>query len=98
VEPCSKRPVGAWQGRIDEPEQFAPGDNVGVRLGEPSGWLVDVDLDCAEAIALAPMFLPPTATFGRLSKPRSHWLYIAAGCRTRKPSRSHVELRSTGSQ
>ena len=30
-----------------------------------------------EAIKLAPYFLPPTAaTFGRQSKPESHWLYL----------------------
>ncbi len=54
--------------------------NVGVILGEVSGHLVDVDLDCGEAIALANDFLPFTASiFGRDSKPRSHWLYVARG-------------------
>lgn len=52
--------------------------NVGVLLGKPSGDLVDVDLDCAEAVALAPLFLLATgATFGRRTRPRSHWLYVA---------------------
>ena len=38
-----------------------------------------MDLDCTEALALAPSFLPPTeAVFGRASKDRSHWLYTAA--------------------
>jgi hypothetical protein len=51
--------------------------NVGVLLGEPSGGLVDVDLDCPEAIRLAPAFLPPTRSrFGRPSKRASHWLYV----------------------
>jgi Bifunctional DNA primase/polymerase, N-terminal len=49
--------------------------NIGIKLGEPSGGLADVDLDCAEAIAAAPYFLPRTLCFGRASKPRSHWLY-----------------------
>ena len=41
---------------------------------------VDADLDCHEAIDLAPIYLPPTgATFGRVSKPDSHWLYEAPG-------------------
>src|SRR5690606_32997876 len=68
VEPCGKSPLNlavSWRERIDEPETFLAGENVGIRLGDPSGGLVDVDLDCAEAIALAPTFLPPTATFGR---------------------------------
>jgi putative DNA primase/helicase len=37
---------------------------------------VDVDLDCREAVILAPHFLPRTpAIFGHQVKPRSHWLY-----------------------
>src|SRR4051812_20875790 len=57
---------------------LAAGGNVGVRLGRPWGGLADADLDCVEAITLAPVYLPPTgAIFGRLSKPRSHWVYIA---------------------
>jgi P4 family phage/plasmid primase-like protien len=98
VQPCGKAPIGAWQGRTDDPDSFRPGENVGVRLGDSSDGLVDVDLDCAEAVALAPLFLPPTATFGRPSKPKSHWLYRCAGIKTRKPGRVHVELRSTGGQ
>src|SRR6516162_319643 len=34
--------------------------NIGVLLGEPSGWLIDVDLDHDRAVALAPQYLPPT--------------------------------------
>src|SRR5215210_7267788 len=53
--------------------------NIGVLLGKASGDLADVDLDCAQAVALAQHFLPATgATFGRHSRPRSHWLYVAA--------------------
>jgi hypothetical protein len=49
-------------------------------LGPASGNLVDIDLDCAEAIALADMYLPVTgAVFGRPAKPRSHRLFIAPG-------------------
>jgi hypothetical protein len=51
--------------------------NLSVLLGEPSGGLVDVDLDCPEARVLAGRFLPPTgACFGRASSPRSHLLYV----------------------
>ena len=51
--------------------------NIGVQLGARSNGLTDVDLDCAEAVRLAPYFLPPTdAVFGRASKPSSHYLYV----------------------
>lgn len=70
--------------------------NVGVLLGQPSDWLVDVDLDHERAIELAPAFLPPTLTFGRASKPASHWLYKCPGAATSK--RDKVEVRSTGAQ
>lgn len=38
--------------------------------------IVDIDLDCEEAIRLAPYFLPQTnMKYGRESNPTSHWLY-----------------------
>ncbi len=68
----SKKPIGeGWQKRIiDETnvEQFFNGrpQNVGVLMGPTSGGLSDVDLDCSEAIAIAPYVLPKTgAKFGR---------------------------------
>jgi RecA-family ATPase len=54
--------------------------NIGVILGEASGGLTDADLDCHEAVELAPKVLLETgAVFGRASKPRSHHLYRVAG-------------------
>ena len=51
--------------------------NVGVLCGEPSGGLIDVDLDSKEAVSLADEFLPKThCIFGRPSKPRSHRIYL----------------------
>lgn len=47
--------------------------NIGILLADSS--LGDVDVDTPEAGALADLFLPPTRTFGRASKPRSHWIY-----------------------
>src|SRR5262245_1929626 len=48
--------------------------NVGILLGKPSAGAVDIDLDCREALRLAPIFLPATsARYGRPSKPVSHW-------------------------
>ncbi len=75
--------------------------NLGVVLGESSGWLVDVDIDCQEALALADMFLPQTgAVFGRSSTPRAHRLYIAKNARTRKfsdPNPQRLSLAAKGS-
>jgi len=106
----SKNPgFASWQQlRLAErelPNHFngAP-QNIGVLLGEPSGWLIDVDLDHPLAVALADQLLPPTpAQFGRPSKPRSHRLYRVKSpvSTTKHKSKSAgmiVEVRSTGSQ
>ena len=63
----------------DLPQHFnSSPQNIGVLLGEPSGGLIDVDLDCPESLALADEFLPQTnCKFGRASKRESHWLYKA---------------------
>jgi hypothetical protein len=98
----------AWQNlRLDAKDvrrHFNGGEqNIGVLLGEPSGWLVDVDLDHPLAVAQAENFLPATlAIFGRSGKPRSHWLYrVTSSVETIKgkgPCGMIVELRSTGCQ
>lgn len=50
--------------------------NVGAIMGPASDGLTDVDLDCMEAVRLAPYFLPPTGSiYGRPGKRRSHYLY-----------------------
>ena len=52
--------------------------NVGVILGAASSGLTDIDLDCPEAVAVAPWFLPETgALFGRASRRSSHWLFVS---------------------
>jgi len=78
-----KGPRGdGWQNRRIDAEtapRFFNGapSNVGVQLGEASGGLTDVDLDCAEAITVAAYLLPRTgAVFGRASKRNSHYLYV----------------------
>lgn len=89
--PREKKPAGggAWQHRASsdpskvraEWEEY-PDRNVGMLLGERSGSLVDVDLDCDETRALAQEFLPETrAIFGRHGATRSHWLYKAEGAK-----------------
>lgn len=79
--------------------------NIGVLLGEPSGGLLDVDLDAPEAVELAPYLLPATScVFGRRGKPCSHWLYKAVSlpvdtAKFQDPEgKMLVELRSTGCQ
>lgn len=87
----------------DLPKHFnGKPSNIGVLLGEPSGGLIDVDLDCIEAVRAAPYLLPPTgAVFGRPSRPSSHWLYRWASPPTGKAylkleaGGSLVELRAT---
>ena len=104
-----KRPVAlGWQnltiGVTEAAQHFhdAPPQNVGVILGTASN-LVDVDLDHPKALELADQFLPPTATFGRPGKPRSHRIYHVTNPlptkRHEMPDRTCiVEYRSTGAQ
>lgn len=115
----SKNPnFKGWQRfKVTEPElpEYFNGQpqNVGVLLGEASGELVDADLDCPEAVLLAPHLLPPTGrVFGRASSRGSHRLYHSS-LRTRKfldpllegrkgdagrDKATLLELRSTGAQ
>ena len=104
-----KRPViREWEqlrlSEADLDQYFNQPANVGLILGEPSGNLVDVDLDCAEAREIASNYLPATAAkSGRASAADSHWWYIAAGAKTvqhRDPVTRQMiaELRSTGGQ
>ena len=79
--------------------------NIGILLGDPSGGLIDIDLDCPEAVELAPQYLPPTGSiFGRASKPGSHWEYYATGTLPEtkqwktKEKKMLLEFRSTGVQ
>src|SRR5439155_610100 len=75
-------------------------------LGEPSGGLVDVDLDCEEAEALAGDFLPHTGMIhGRPGRERSHWWYRVEEPPDKASERFTdvdgamlLELRSTGGQ
>jgi len=100
----------AWQDlrltRDEVPSHFSNGGNLGLLLGEPSGWLVDVDLDSPEARALAAAFLPDTGMqHGRCGSPLSHWWYVSQGAKTLKLADTNsdgdtmlLELRSTGGQ
>jgi Bifunctional DNA primase/polymerase, N-terminal len=83
---------------------FSGKTNIGVLLGKPSGNLVDVDLDCREAVTLADQILPRSdMVYGRDSRPAAHRFYLVD-----PPPRSKqfldtkgkclLELRSTGLQ
>jgi hypothetical protein len=103
-----------WQKLKPSPEQLATlfhrneELNIGLLLGEPSGGLIDIDLDAPEAVAAAPHFLPSTGwVSGRAGKPRSHWWYCVAEPPAKAADQYRdldakktmiVELRSTGGQ
>jgi hypothetical protein len=95
-----------WQAlrvTTDTLEDYFNGEsqNVGLLLGEPSGGLVDIDLDTDEAVAAAPYFLPESFIYGRANRPASHYLLEVPGATTRKwqhAGKMLVELRSTGCQ
>ena len=103
----SKRASTRWQTTTYEPKQFKDGDGIAMKCGEPSGWLVDVDLDSKEAVAAAELLLPSTALMhGRPGKPKSHYWYRCEGAKTIQftdvkdnstgKNNMLVELRSTG--
>ena len=85
------------------PDAWNNGQNIGLLTGEPSGWLVDVDLDCPEAARAAEHFLPPTLTSGRASSPGSHRWYVSPDTENGEwkdadGKKKLIELRSTGRQ
>lgn len=95
--------VANWQNTTFTEDQFGADDNIGVRLGEPSGGLTDVDLDSPEAIrAAASLLLTTGRIHGRPSKQQSHYWYIAEGVKAEQFKDTDgsvlVELRSDGGQ
>jgi putative DNA primase/helicase len=88
-----------WQKRVigeqDLPRYFnGKPQNVGVVLGPTSIGLTDVDLDCREAIELAPCVLPKTgAIFGRNSAPASHWLYYSKLAATSEDEKATIPFK-----
>jgi len=100
-----------WQDRrftLDTIRRHFAGDkNLGIVLGERSGGLIDADLDCAEAIAVAQSGLMPETgwVFGRQSCPSAHWMYYVGQESCGRTKRFHdphggllLEFRATGSQ
>jgi hypothetical protein len=80
------------------PQYFNGGPlNIGIILGLASQNLTDLDLDCVEAIVLAPVLLPPTIRFGRTTARDSHWVYRSAfpvGVKAVVPFDDPIKLRS----
>jgi hypothetical protein len=78
----TKQTVETVRERFDR--LFPPGytGNVGCLLGEASGSLVDIDLDCVESIRAAEVLLPPTpCRWGRASNPGwSHMAFRVEPC------------------
>jgi DNA polymerase-1 len=82
--------------------------NVGLLLGKPSQGLVDIDLDCPEAVAAGAMLLPATGwVSGHSSKPKSHYWYLVDDPPEKAADEHHdvdgeqtmlLEVRSTGGQ
>ena len=106
LKPKAKIPVANdWpnQGKHFD-EVISPEGNLGLILGAKSG-ILDVDLDCMEAKALADVILPmPHAVFDRGSDDSGHHLYQASSFGPRKAFNAEgskstlVELRGNGSQ
>ena len=67
--------------RVDA--EFKAGSNILRRNGKPSGWQVDVDCDCREAVIAAPHYLPTTAwVHGHAGNPASHHTFICEGVKS----------------
>ena len=112
ISPRSKKPaISGWQNRTrsstDIETDFPDGidRNIGIVLGEASSGIIDIDVDCSEALCIAGKFLPETGMiFGRQSAPKSHWVYRVKNCSGRigfagpNVEGMLIEYRGNGSQ
>jgi len=88
LPPYSKVPTtNNWRNNgLTFEEACYPDANVGIILGETSG-ILDIDLDCKEAVALADIVLPePYAVFSRGTDDSMHTSTAAPHSATEKPS------------
>lgn len=102
-----KRAAVRWQNTTYKPSDFNPDSNIAVKLGKPSGGLIDVDCDHTFAVQAAKALLPATGrVFGRSGKPESHYLFLCPDQRTTQftdvktadgKNQMLVEIRSTES-
>jgi hypothetical protein len=104
VRPGQKAPWDAgWPKRTFTAKDFAADDNVGVKCGEPSHWLIDTDCDCSEAVACAAALMPETGmVHGRAGRRRAHLWFVVPGAETAKftdlDNKMLLEIRSNGAQ
>lgn len=111
IEHMGKKPIHKnWQhDYYTDPEgaEAFKDNNIGFVLGVAGHYAIDIDLDCPEAIKLAPSFLSPTPwVFGHKSAPRSHYMYRCNDAKTIKfssPLKGQtegmvIELRAQGAQ
>ena len=106
LHPQSKFPVGTnWpeQGK-SQADALSANGNLGLILGSKSS-VMDVDLDCSEAKALADLILPkPFVQFDRGTADSGHFLYKATSFGPTKrfggngAKTTLVELRGDGAQ
>jgi hypothetical protein len=80
MKPHSKVPIAkGWTKPVPQnalEATLARGEhNLGLLLGAEGGCLMDVDIDADDALAIAAAVLPPTVTYGRPSRPVSHYTY-----------------------
>ena len=97
-----KRPLRAeWEratlaSSVVEIPTWKEGNNVGALWGEPSGWIIDVDLDCEDAVKAAHEYLPQTLTYGRETNPRSHHLFHCVGAENTKYALDPLAMKERG--
>jgi hypothetical protein len=100
----SKAPTDkTWTTKEYGVDAFGPDSNIGVKLGDKSHGLIDIDLDCPEAVIAAPFFLPSTPRrHGRQGTGIAHYFYYCPGAKSEfwcdVDGKKMLELRSTGGQ
>lgn len=102
--PIEKRPIEKeWQNSSPAiPSVIRKARNEGYNTGSLNDQgNIDIDIDDPAALIFAHYFLPPTSTYGRYSKPSSHWRYETDGGAAHgrvNSSTGHIELRTGRSQ
>ncbi len=88
IKPKSKKGPTGWAVQHLTGETagafFDTDDNIGVRLGEPSHGVVDLDMDWPETAAAGDVIFGSLPAFGRPGKPRSHRLVTCEAIKSLK--------------
>jgi hypothetical protein len=104
IAPREKRPNASagsdWPSwRLDKhsiDSAFNDNDGVGIILGDASPCIVDIDLDCEDAIEMAVDYLPATFTSGRTGAPGRHWWYRLETPLNGKPKKNYNDTENDG--